>query len=166
MSYAGDLNERPAMRAVRLDGGRFAALASDLLSAGHGLRFRARGSSMRPWIRDGDLVSVDPCPPRCIRRGDVILGCNDAGRVLVHRVIRLDQAGGHLVCVTRGDALIGADAPLREEQVWGRVVAVERDGKRINLDRGVIRIVGRLWGSLTPFRCRLARTAALLCKRI
>ncbi len=153
------------MRAVHIDGDRFATLASELLSAGHGLRFRARGCSMRPWIRDGDLVTVVPCPRRCIRRGEVILSCNDGGRVLVHRVVRVDQAGGRLVCITRGDALISADAPLREEQVWGRVVAVERDGKRIKLDGVVIRMAGWLWASLTPFRWRLSSTLAVLLRR-
>jgi len=33
-------------------------LARDLLAAGKSVRFRAKGSSMRPFIRTGDLVEV------------------------------------------------------------------------------------------------------------
>ena len=35
-------------------------------------RFTARGFSMSPFIKDGDVVTVSPCAPGAIHYGDVI----------------------------------------------------------------------------------------------
>jgi hypothetical protein len=39
---------------------QFADLAKEILDKGRSLRFRARGLSMRPTIRDGDLLEIQP----------------------------------------------------------------------------------------------------------
>ncbi|MBU0494840.1 MAG: S24/S26 family peptidase [Chloroflexi bacterium] len=122
------------------------ALAGEILGSGRSLRFRAPGSSMRPFIRDGDVLEVQPADASDIRRGDVILFLTMGDRVVAHRVIWASKDA----LMTQGDALARPDGRIGPEQVLGRVVAVERGGQRIRLDVGRQRWLGRLWLAFSP----------------
>lgn len=103
---------------------RSAALIGALLGAGQRVRFRARGPSMAPAIRDGDEVEVAPADPAALRPGAVVLYADAAGRLTLHRLVCRDRATGRLLL--RGDAVGGYDAPVAPAQVLGRVVRVVR----------------------------------------
>ena len=47
--------------------------AQALLRAGHTLRFRAAGQSMRPFLRDGDFLTIVPAAPTDCQPGDIVL---------------------------------------------------------------------------------------------
>jgi signal peptidase I len=98
----------------------FSELAAALLREGHAIRFRATGRSMRPAIRHGDLLRVEPVDWRTLRPGDVVL-FRLGGRLLAHRVVRAD--GTKLV--TRGDRSPREDPPVTADQVLGRVAGTE-----------------------------------------
>jgi signal peptidase I len=104
----------------RLDSQQFRVLSGEFLSSGRGIRFRAVGASMYPSICDGDYVTVAPVSFDAIGVGDVVLSSNH-GRLLVHRVVDLDEAGFS----TRGDALPLGDERSQREALLGRVVAIE-----------------------------------------
>jgi hypothetical protein len=57
------------MRDLVVPGADFGALAAAILGTGGGLRFRARGGSMSPFIRHGDLLEVRPVDFSALRRG-------------------------------------------------------------------------------------------------
>jgi uncharacterized repeat protein (TIGR01451 family) len=148
------------MESVPLAGPEFAALAAELLAAGRALRFRARGGSMRPAIRDGDVVHVQPVRAVTIHRGDVVLVRKDDGRLLVHRVVAIRrEPRGSRTYVIKGDALACLDGSVPQERVLGRVTSVERGGTRIELGRALPRIVGLLWSRLVRFSRWLYRRA-------
>ena len=110
----------------------FIDVVTDLLRRGHNVRFRARGGSMHPTIREGEAITVAPARPAGINRGDVILYRVGQG-VIAHRVARVAQRpDGALVFSPRGDAAQGRDDPVEEGAVLGRVVAVERGGRTLN----------------------------------
>jgi hypothetical protein len=145
------------MPTLSLDRAGFAALATEILRGGDTLRFRARGGSMWPAIRDGDCAEVRAAGAVSIRRGDVVLVRTGSGRLLVHRVRWIGRAGDEVILRTQGDALPGADPPVRAAQVLGRVVAVERGNKRLRLDRAPLRLAGLAWIRLATLRRRLGR---------
>lgn len=125
-------------------------LAEALLGEGQGLRFCARGASMRPFIRDGDVLDVRPVGARRLRRGDVVLFRDGEGRLLAHRVVRVGPAG----LVVQGDALVWPDGPVGYDQLLGRVSAIERDGKQIPVEGR-----WRRWSALLFLGFRRARRA-------
>jgi hypothetical protein len=142
------------------------ALAAELLEAGREVVLRARGASMAPLIRDGDVLTLARCV-RAPRPGDLV-AANSCGRLLVHRVVRA-RAGRLLL---RGDALWQPDgwfacqylghqsiAPAAGgAQIIGRVVAVERGGRPLGAWRaGGPSARGWLW--MTPL-VRALRGAA------
>lgn len=86
-----------------------------------------RGDSMRPLFRPGDRIRFVSCCIEELRRGDVIIFI-PPGREerVVHRVISTGPDGVR----TRGDANPrGDDWELRKEDIIGRAVAVEREGR-------------------------------------
>jgi signal peptidase len=151
---------------LSLSGTDLGALAAEILEGGSALRFRAHGASMRPFIRDGDVIEVQPVGAAPIRRGDVVLCRNGGGRVVAHRVIQVGQESGRVAVVTQGDALARPDRLIFQEQVLGRVVAVERGGRRIRLDVAPQQLMGVLWIRLSPLGGWLYRLLAALRRRV
>ena len=148
-----------------LDWSEFESLAADLLSRGSRLRFRARGTSMHPFIQDGDLVTVEAVEAGSPRRGDIVLARLSSGRLVVHRV---RQTGPDFLLV-QGDAVPAPDGRLGLENVLGRVAAVERAGRPVRFERGPQRVLAFAWLALAPARrllLNLRRGVGLMVRRL
>ena len=66
----------------------FTELLTAVLARGSLFRFQARGFSMSPFIRDGDVLTLAPAPDR-LRIGDVVAFINPCNQQLsVHRLVR------------------------------------------------------------------------------
>ncbi len=138
------------MRSLSLAPPDFAELAAQILGSGHALRFQARGGSMHPFIRDGDVIEVEPVEASQIGLGDVIFCRVPGDRLVAHRVIRVSGEDGQVALMTRGDSAARFDQIVYAEQVLGRVVAIERRGKRTKPDEGVYGLLSVLWARLWP----------------
>jgi len=139
------------------------SLLDGVVARGHAFRFRAGGSSMFPFIRDGDIISVIPldAPPRL---GDVLAfnrGPDGNECLVVHRLVGR-HAGGFLL---RGDAypMGHNDGIIPFESLLGRVARVERGGRFVYLGLGIERVLiaflsrsGILW-ALMRIALRLYR---------
>ena len=112
-----------------------AEVISDLLSRGHGVRFRAAGDSMHPIIRSDDELLV--VPMMRIRRGDVVLTLVDR-RLLAHRVVGISDD----TLVTRGDNARENDVPVTRERVLGRVT--HAGTRRIRRATALLLLIQRL----------------------
>jgi hypothetical protein len=98
-----------------------------------------QGFSMTPGFQPGDLMKVDSCDEAKIRRGDVIVFKPPGeDRLVVHRVVETGRGGIR----TRGDGNSLEDPwVLKQEEIRGRVVSFERNGRKHAVRRG---IAGRL----------------------
>ncbi len=121
---------KTSVKLLRRDTSQFAMLCQAALQRGSQVRFLAHGQSMQPNVLSGDAVIAEPVGAQDLRRGDIALTLGRYG-VLLHRVIGIDPATNGIV--TRGDAGQQDDTPA--ELVLGRAVCIERDGKRISLQR-------------------------------
>lgn len=127
-----------------------ADLAGPFLQRGHTLRLRARGSSMLPFLRDGDVLEIRPVSPVEIRVGDVICYEPSPGELCLHRVVARDGRG----FVTRGDALTHVEV-VPGASVLGRVRAVERSGRAWRLDTWAARWRARVIVVASPALARM-----------
>jgi signal peptidase I len=137
------------LNAVRLDETKvFPELISHLLTEGHTVKFSAPGDSMYPTICDGDIITVAPVQTACVTGGDIILYRHKSG-VAAHRVMRIIKRGEEhprrafkdsqnlspsetLQTILRGDAAVVYDDPVGVDRILGKVILVERHGRRIN----------------------------------
>jgi hypothetical protein len=85
-------------------------LIEESIRSGVPVRLTVRGGSMRPLLRDGkDAVTLHPCLPATLKKGDVVFFRYGDGFIL-HRIVRIDEpseGSGRegAVMVTRGDAM-------------------------------------------------------------
>ena len=93
---------------------------------GASFRFQARGYSMTPAIRDGDVITVAPLKNIKIGRGDVLAFRHpERPQLLVHRVLRKKEKCYFI----KGDNCSDADGWIPAENILGIVTCVERQGK-------------------------------------
>ena len=132
-------------------------LILQVLQDGHKVRFRAPGNSMQPAIIDGDVLMVEPIGPAAINIGDIIL-YQAARRIIAHRVMHVEKGGipkdqpatriMHYSFILRGDASYSYDEPVYPDQILGKIVSVERNGRSINPYSSIYKIscMARIWG--------------------
>src|SRR5450755_1726298 len=107
----------------------FEGLVRDLLEQGLRVRFQARGASMSPAIRDGEVVQITPVTVSKLREGDIVLTKSNHG-FRVHRLVLADHQADTFT--TKGDCGLENDLPVRANQILGIAEAKEvRVGRRI-----------------------------------
>jgi hypothetical protein len=111
-----------------------ATLAAEMLRSFGEFRFVAWGCSMVPFIFPGDTLIVQHETPEGASMGDVVL-FSRAGCFHAHRLVDKKEEGGTIRLIARGDAVVRDDPPFAESEMIGRVAAVIRGRKRIELDR-------------------------------
>lgn len=120
-------------------------LAAQVLRQGRPLRIKARGVSMLPFLRDGDVALVMPAAETAIGVGDVICYETPPGGLVLHRVI--EHARDRFV--TKGDALRFTEV-VDPGYVLGKVVAVQRRGRVKRLDTRIARWSNRAIAAVSP----------------
>ena len=107
----------------------FEDVVRELLEQGLSARFQARGASMSPAIRNGEVVEVTPVIVSKLRKDDIVLAKSKDGFRL-HRIVHADHARD--VFLTRGDCGQQNDPVLRGAQILGLARAKGvRVGRRI-----------------------------------
>ncbi|NIN66981.1 MAG: signal peptidase I, partial [Anaerolineae bacterium] len=133
----------------RLD---FEELSVELLRAGHDLRFEARGRSMHPLVRDGDILLVRPAGHGELAVGDIVLYRSPRRGIVVHRVVGIRRDGHERVLSVKGDAARHPDSAVLESHVAGKIVAIERSGRLIDPDNRMWRYFSTLYVRVPPVR--------------
>lgn len=105
-------------------------LAREVLSYGSAFQFVARGSSMQPFIQDGDELVLFAVPAGKVKPGDVLFARTGKNRLVVHRVIRVRERDGERCFQLQGDDCARADGFIPESNVMARVDSVRR-GQRV-----------------------------------
>lgn len=117
-------------------------LLRGVIERGVPLRTPVRGFSMKPFIRDGDILTVAPLAGRLPEVGEVVAFVQpETGRLAIHRVVSRTPEGWLL----RGDNCPESDGLVPAQNLLGRVTAVERGGRRIRFGLGPERnLIGAL----------------------
>ena len=123
---------------LSLSGPALVQLLRAVLDKGAPVRFRAKGFSMSPFIKNEDLVTLSPLQNASPGMGDVIaFVLQGTDKLCVHRVV--GKKGDFYV--TKGDNTSEADESVPREKILGFVTRVERDGKEVFLGLGPERFV-------------------------
>lgn len=132
-----------------------AALLRQQLRLGRCVRLPVASASMRPLMGVGESIVVSHASAPGLRLGDIVVYERE-GLYYAHRLLRRGQG----LLIAKGDAALHPDAPFGEEQLIGKVVAVERKGRELAIDSPPWRLANRLVGAYF-----LVLTAALRGRR-
>lgn len=111
---------------------KFAELMASVLHTGTPFRFQASGSSMDPFIKNGDMITVTPSSGKRARTGDVVAFLPPQGRLAVHRVVRNSKE--HIL--VKGDNSPQPDGWIGQAQILGSVTTIERLSRPVRFGLG------------------------------
>ncbi len=129
----------------------FAELSTEILARGEALKFKAYGSSMLPFIKDGDVLTVRPVENGYWSVGQIVFYQSKDQNLLAHRIIRITFSDGNWRLGVRGDAMKAIAEEISEDQILGYVIDRQRNNKSVKMDRGWWRIAGVAWVVATRF---------------
>ena len=147
---------------------KFWTVVGDLLGAGRQVRFNPVGTSMGPFIRQGDTVTVCPCSPRDLAFGDIVLFAAGREMYRVHRIVERFRVDGRPLFVTRGDACQDTDAPIKPEDILGKVSAVTKGRWTLDLDKSWGKAINLAWAHFQrwPVSIGMLRAVGKLMKSL
>ncbi len=102
---------------------------SSLLNEGKTVRIEAFGYSMYPEIKPGYTINIEPVKTKDdLRPGDIIAWYRDKDLVC-HRLLYIFESDNESYCLTRGDSSPASDAPVKFEQLAGKVSLIQNKKK-------------------------------------
>lgn len=126
-------------------------LQETTLQRGAHARLTVSGSSMLPFMRQGDVVELAPVAAMP-QNGALVLLRRDEGTYVLHRVVRVSTDRFWLL----GDAQTVCEGPFTQRHIVANIVAAWRGGTAIVLRPPT----WRLWYWLRPLRPALLRWGA------
>lgn len=118
---------------ISLDGSTLTDLIREVCVKEAALRFKAKGFSMSPFIKDGDILTISSIDGKPVNLGNVVaFKCRRNNKLVIHRMVaRKDDR--YLI---KGDNCTQADCLTQRQDILGVVVKVEREGKDIRFGIG------------------------------
>ncbi|MFD1359122.1 signal peptidase I [Fictibacillus halophilus] len=116
----------------------------------------AHGKSMFPFIRQGDICHFDACDPKTYKRGDIVLFTVGSNRLIAHRFMKKIHKDNQTYYLFKGDTNLLFDEPITQEQILGKMTAIERKNKKVNLEN----VWSNIWSLLIinlPMMSKLLR---------
>src|SRR5262249_44026686 len=124
-----------AERGINLESPEFLERARQYLSKKQTIEIFMSGSTMRPTIEDGDVVTIEGVMDGRISQGDIVLYKSRYDTAVIHRVIRIDRSSSEKSVTTRGDASSQNDPSIPLHQVIGKVKNIERAGEQVKMKK-------------------------------
>lgn len=147
---------------LNLKGADFTLITQEVLGREKILRFKAKGESMHPFIRDGDILEITPANGEEVRAGEVIFYRVGEKRMVAHRVTERITENGRLVFVTKGDSNVAGEERVYPEKIMGRVRTIERKGRKIRINEGWNKPMYVFYLKISPFLIKVRRVGGRL----
>ena len=125
---------------VKIRNDTFFETVRESLKNGESVKFRVAGNSMRPALRDGDVVCVEPSTTSVFQLGSIVLS-SWKGNYVLHRLVR--KHGDYAVLA--GDNNLIQLETVRFSDIFAVVSACYRDEKLFSRQTSMDRIKGLAW---------------------
>lgn len=136
-------------------------LRKEIIRQGRSVQIFASGYSMFPFLRKGDILTIDPAPIEQIKRGDIVVyELNE--KWIAHRVIQINHNTEGLEFLLRGDTCVAFDTPVNKENFIGRI----SEFQRLNYQKNLNGIYRRIWTKLTLLKFNMYPLFARIHLRI
>jgi signal peptidase len=108
-------------------------LRKEIIAQGRSVQIIASGYSMFPFLRKGDLLTVEPVSMDKIKPGDVVVFESEE-KWIAHRVIRILNHKNEIQFLLRGDTNFQFDEEINQKNYIGQIKYFRRKNKSKNLD--------------------------------
>lgn len=108
------------------------ALVEDMLTGNTAVRVALIGQSMKPTIKDGEIVCIEPLRMPA-QEHDILLYKDTRGMPIVHRVMKVIESGSNIQYQLCADNDWYVHEIIDSSQAVGKVAYVERAGARYAL---------------------------------
>jgi signal peptidase len=141
-------------------------LAVSRLAQSGSITLPSQGYSMFPFIRPSDECHFIPITCEPLRIGRILLFGESSGRLVGHRLIRIESTPSGAVYICKGDTNLLPDEPVHTERIVGILSSISRtpkNGLKRTVPSDALRRV--IWGTALiklPFLSRLLRGWSLL----
>lgn len=125
------------------------------LKQGKKVRIRVRGSSMFPFLRDGDEVLLQAPRTSDLQRGAIVVAFTDEIPVVLHRIVKVDKEKITL----SGDGNTGQWEHSSPDRVIAKVIRCYRGKRSWRVDSFFSRLCGSLWAAMHPWRKHIVLSA-------
>ncbi len=129
-------------------------IIEDEISSGGKVRFKPRGRSMLPFLKESRDEVVLTAPPERLKKYDIPFYRRRDGGFVLHRVVGFGPDGSYTMC---GDNQYIREKGIAHDQIIGLVEGVYRKGKYIPAGAAFYRIWGFWWPKLMWCRGFLPR---------
>jgi hypothetical protein len=118
----------------------------ETLSAGKPLGMVINDQTNAPWLVPGDKCTITPCSLESLQVGEfafVRIGEKSGFRRVIKKVIKKKET--YLLC--KADSSREFDPPTKANMILGKITALERKGKKINVGN----LKGDFWMKFTDY---------------
>ena len=123
---------------------------------GQTFKLRVISDSMSPMLQVADIVVAQPIEAADAQNGDVLVFQHGA-EMITHRLINRQADRLYL----KGDNRRAADEPVEARSIVGRVIAIERSGRSIDLRQPRWARINRSVGELSGLQARIMNASHL-----
>lgn len=120
-----------------------------LLQKGEPVEIMLTGHCMKPFLHEGDLITVKPVRAQALACGDVAV-YHINGRLKAHRFLRFVTIDGIRHIITKSDRRYGYDPPVPASDFLGVISQVQQGNRTIDYESGTWRRINFLLGKLSP----------------
>ncbi len=123
------MNKQVDKEKLDIAGAQLVPIMKEQINMGRTVRFKPRGTSMLPLIRQGrDSVTLEKIN-RPLKRNDIVFYQRDNGQFVLHRIVRI---GDTITC--SGDNEYTFEKNLRHDQMFAVVCKFSRDDKEYSVN--------------------------------
>lgn len=119
----------------------------DYIRQGKYVAIRVKGTSMLPFLKEGNRVSLKSFHASELTKGIIVLA-NVHGQMILHRVVRYDRTTIYLA----GDGNVATHEVVSYGDVMATAVSVYRGETEVKLNQRRWRYLGQIWYWIRPVR--------------
>lgn len=136
-----------------VDTREYVSVLREIAAEGKVVSMRIAGSSMSPFLCHNRDYIYFIKPDRALRKGDMVFYQRDTGQYVMHRILKKDRRGFYIV----GDAQTAIEGPVREDQIFARIIKVQRKGKILQPGDFWWEFFEHVWIRIVPVRRIIVR---------
>ena len=141
------------MKTKVVDTREYVSVLQELTEEGRTVSLLISGNSMLPFlVHERDYIFFRK-PENGLKKGDMVFFRRDTGEYVMHRICKVKDDQYFIV----GDAQNVIEGPVRRDQIFAKIIRVERKGRQIGPGNFWWEFFEHIWINLIPFRRMLVR---------